>query len=79
MFDQDTIVKCCHCGSEYNHITNIINTTADGEYPHLSYGYRQGAITIELTCEDCKKNTFVVCGEHKGNIYLNTTDQKPEY
>lgn len=78
MFNQNNIVKCEHCKTEDTHITNITDTVNVGDYPPLSYGYRQGAITIELTCENCGGKTFVVCGEHKGNVYLNVTKEPPK-
>lgn len=66
------LLKCLRCESEYNHITKITNTVNHiSDYPKDSYGYRQGAIMIEVTCENCQHKHNIIIGEHKGQIYID--------
>lgn len=73
---KEQLIQCTNCESEYAHITNVYNTIPMGlDYPPKSCKYRQGAVVIELTCEECEHKQFIVIGQHKGQVFLSEAEE----
>ena len=74
---KETLITCKNCEDTYMHITNVYNTLSlDLDYPPRSYGYRQGAIVVELTGECCEHKQYIVIGQHKGQVFLSIRENE---
>ena len=76
MVEENELIRCTNCDSEFRHITKVYDTTPmEMEYPPVSCGYKRGAVVIESTCENCGHKQYVVVGEHKGQVFLTNREE----